>query len=338
MALWVARLARPLEMLLGAYFIWTALLKAQDIQLFTAQIYAYQVVHARGGLIAAALTTVTLEAFLGSALLLGARLRYLPHVLIQGMLVFFTGLIIYAWQVHNITDCGCFGSIKVTPQQGITKNLFTMLLAGLAWYGVSRPGAATESPMRRVADLRIVVPITTAIAVLLFAAGGLQSTTPAPKPETPVTVNDAPAPPAAAGPFAQFSFTSEMGETFNLAQGEYLVAMLSMTCEHCMATVPALNDLALGGDLPPLVALCFEPAEGDLDNFKLETGAAFPLHNLGDNFLTFSEFIGKEPPRLAYVRDGKAIQFWDGDPPTREVITTAIGEARSTHAAATATH
>lgn len=341
MALWIARLARPLEMLLGAYFIWTALLKAQDIQLFTAQIYAYQVIHARNGLIAAALITVTLEAFLGSAFLLGARLRYLPHLLVQGMLLVFTGLIIYAWQVHNITDCGCFGAIKVTPQQGITKNIFTMLLAGIAWYGVSRPAAQAQPPMRKVAGLRIVVPVTTAIAVCLFAASGLQRPKPASPPNpapAPATVahtsSPAPAPVVAAGPFAQFTFISEMGETINLAEGEYLVALLSMTCEHCMATVPALNGLAQGGDLPQLVALCFEPAEGDLENFKLETGAAFPMHSLGDNFLTFSEFIGKEPPRLAYVRDGHALTHWDGDPPAREVIAAAIQNVQSSPAPA----
>lgn len=335
MATWITRLARPLEMLLGAYFIWTALLKAQDIQLFAGQIYAYQVVHARAGLIAVALSTVTLEAFLGSALLLGARLRYIPHVLVQCMLLFFTGLIIYAWQVHNITDCGCFGSIKVTPQQGIAKNLLTMAVAALAWYGLTRPQATPEAPMRRVAGLRALVPLSTAVAVFLYAAAGLQDAKADAHPPAAPAVADGAAelPVAAPAPFARFTVTAETGETFALGQGEYLVAMLSMTCEHCMATVPALNDLAVGGALPPLVALCFEPEEGDLENFRLQTGAQFPMHSLGDNFLTFSEFIGKEPPRLSFVRDGRAVQSWDGEPPAYDALVAALAAARTTDSA-----
>jgi hypothetical protein len=41
------------------------------------------------------------------------------------------------------------------------------------------------------------------------------------------------------------------------------------------------------------------------------SGAAFPLHSIGDHFIRFARYIGQEPPRLHLVQDGHSVYFWD---------------------------
>lgn len=125
-------------------------------------------------------------------------------------------------------------------------------------------------------------------------------------------------------PFARYSVTTEAGESLALAQGEYLVAMLSMSCEHCMASVPQLNEYV--GLFPeiPVVALCWEPSEGSMAEFVSMSGPLFPMHSLGDNFIEFAELIGSAPPRLSFVRDGIAVQSWDDSMPDLETLLAAV--------------
>jgi hypothetical protein len=322
----VYRAARVAEIAVGLFFLFAAILKVQDIHLFVAQIYAYQVVQAPPLLALVALVTVGVETFLGVALVLGLRLWFLPHLAVQAMLVVFTGLIIYAWQVHGLTDCGCFGGVKVPPEQGIAKNLLTMLVAGAAWFGLARcqPDSIADAPAWT--PLRLGPGVLAGLLAVGFSVPGVYGNAePLPDPvPAPGGAADAGAPPAASGPFSRFTVTSDVGESFPLGRGTHLVAMLSMTCEHCMAIVPTLNDLAMRPELPPLVALGWEPNPGDFEQFRLLTGAQFPMHNLGSNFLVFAELIGSEPPRLALVRDGQLLQHWDGDPPDFETLLAAV--------------
>lgn len=322
----VYRAARLLEIAVGLFFLVAAVLKVNDIHLFVAQIYAYQVVQSPPTLAIVALATVGIETFLGAALVLGLRLWFLPHLAVQAMLVVFTGLIIYAWQVHGLTDCGCFGGVKVPPAQGIAKNILTMLVAGAAWFGLARFHPGGEAPPPAWTPLRMGPAALAGVLAVAFSMPGVYGD------DTPPVINAEPVAgedgtPAAAppsGPYSRYVVPNDFGETYALGRGLHLVVMLSMTCEHCMETVPALNDLVMNPELPPLVAICWEPAPGDLEQFRMLTGAQFPMYNLGSNFLPFAELIGSEPPRLALVKDGQAVQHWDGDPPPLETLIDAV--------------
>ena len=126
------------------------------------------------------------------------------------------------------------------------------------------------------------------------------------------------------GPFSRYTVLTDAGETLSLAQGEYLVAMLSMSCEHCMESVAQLNEYV--GLFPqiPVVALCWEPSEGAMAEFVSMSGPLFPMHSLGDNFIEFAELIGSAPPRLSFVRDGIAVQSWDDSMPDLETLLAAV--------------
>jgi hypothetical protein len=309
-------LARPLEFLLGVIFIVAAVLKALDPNLFAAQIYGYRVVQQPDMLALAALFTLGAETFLGVAMVLGLRLRMLVLTLVQLMLAFFIGVILYAWLVHDLKDCGCFGRVPMTPPQAIAKNVVMMIAAVIAWRGIRlrhlvSPGGALW---------RTLVSAVVAIALVLYAAPALYQDAPQAPAAPPATGPEAPeapeappvaAAPAAARPFAQYQVQTDTGETLDLGRGEYLVAILSTTCEHCMSMVPHLNDLSFYPELPPVVGLAYVPEEGSLEMFVAQTMPLFPLHSLGNNFIKFSEFIGNAPPRLTLVRDGAVVKHWD---------------------------
>ncbi len=162
--------------------------------------------------------------------------------------------------------------------------------------------------------------------VVLFDSGSkdLANSTPAPSNQTAPVESEA----SGQSPFSGYTVVTDSGESIALEHGDYLVAMLSMSCEHCMASVAQLNEYV--GLFPeiPVVALCWEPSEGAMSEFAAMSGPLFPMHSLGDNFLEFAELIGSAPPRLSYVRDGVAVRSWDDTMPNVESLIAAIQSFR----------
>jgi hypothetical protein len=148
--------------------------------------------------------------------------------------------------------------------------------------------------------------------VLALAAYDLMSSPP-PSPSGSASIAEDPD-----RPFAQFVFEAE-GAQFDLGKGEYLVPLLNASCEHCRASVPALNDLFLTDGLPEMVALMMGDAD-EIEDFRSVTSPLFALHRI--DTLTFMEFIGTSPPRLLHTRDGVSVKHWDwqDDVPTADIL------------------
>ena len=329
--------ARIVEVLLGALFLLAAVLKALDANLFVHQIFLYGVFEDQTLLGMVALVTLFVETVLGLAMVLGLRMRGLVPVAVLGLLVFFTGLIMYAWP----EDCGCFGKVKMGPEVSIAKNVAMMAAAAFILY------ALRGRDVRQI-PLRIGVSVVVGLLASAYAYPQVfqQSVrnspavaTPAP-PATPApAVENTPAPdvstpsavpaPAAPGPYAGYIVETEFGEQLDIGQGDYLVASLSMTCEHCMEAVPTLNELMLNPEMPRLVAFALEPEPGKMVEFQAMTGAQFPMLNFGSNFLEFSRFMAAAPPRLALVRNGHIGVVWDGEIPDAATIQAAVSAALS---------
>jgi len=198
----------------------------------------------------------------------------------------------------------------MSPRVSIAKNVFLLLCCGAAWWGFHhRDTENTEKGVRFVAAVvKMLACVAVAAAVDVYAYSNME------------IINDTPR------PFAQFAFETD-GVQWDLGHGEYFVPMLSMTCEHCMASVNAINDLALESDFPPIVALCYEENKGDLDAFRETTGAVFPLYSLGDRVRTFYE-MAPVPPRFYLIRDGAALQHWDEKPPEPAIVRGLLAQHR----------
>jgi hypothetical protein len=304
---------RILEFLLGAFFIVSATAKALDLPAFGVQVRAYGVLHDKDTILTVARLLTGVEATLGAALLSGVRLRGLTLGVTALMLVGFTGLIAYAWAFQGLKDCGCFGKyVQTGPGTSILKNLALLGMAAGAWWSLLRlrPGAEGEAAPAPPADAKpamasyITGGIGALIVIFAWMAGAPVKDLTIPPPLPPG--NDG-AGPGKTGPFARFTWEHE-GETINLGQGQWLVAMLSATCEHCQASVPILNEFSLTLE-PPRVAAIMMGTPEEMEEFRQLTQPLFPT--LAIDALGFLEMIGKHPPRFYLVNDGASARYLD---------------------------
>lgn len=289
-------------------FIAGAVLKALDINLFIVQISYYHVFQEQTLLAASALGTLFLETLLGIALLVGLRCRGLTTAAVLGLLVVFTALIAYAWRFYDLQDCGCFGPIEISPAISIAKNVVLALLAIAAWIGTRR------SPVRFGRSVPAV------LAVLCTVTAGLATAYAGSNIERLGNIER---------PLAEFAFEEE-GLFYDLAQGDYLVALLSMGCEHCQASVADLNNFVMATEEPAIVALCFEEGTDTIETFRAITQPLFPLHSMGDRIRKFYSLVGEGqvPPRFLAVRDGAIIKDWYETAPSVEDVLLALGEGQ----------
>ena len=320
--------ARGCELVIGLFFVVGAVPKALDINRFSVQMSAYHVITDKAYLPWFALATLFAEMSLGVALLLGLRLRGVTILCLQLMLAVFTGLIIYAWLVHGLEDCGCFPLLKMTPPVSIGKNVVLFALGCIVWQVLVRKSAAgavgTEmegviagkTPTRRGAAVRFVIAFVAAAAAVGYAAPRVEQIKTAPPADTAKGEK-------AAIDYSQFVFMTDMG-SYDLGKGVYLVPILSMTCDECKGHVPELNDLMSQPDLPPMVALCYEDKPGDLEDFRGQTQPLFPLHALGNQPLLYFNLRGEDPFRLTLVRDGHVVRHWDGKVPAAVEVAAAL--------------
>jgi len=373
----LVRAARAGEFLLGALFLSAAVLKLANVPLFASQILSYGVISSPQLVVFTAYLVLPLEVILGVAMLAALRVQGYVFLASIAMLVFFSGLVWYAWP----ENCGCFGPIKMGPEETLTKNVIMFALAALGWltlrkqpetepnfgslskwaitlalgglslyftydqlsnpdkyFGNEKPKSRATTPPVEPAKVDVPAPVAT--------------TTPTPTPEAtpPAQPPTTPPPPAATegeqfataptgtedypadapAIYAGYTVTAADGTALDLGVGTYFVAALSATCEHCMATVPAINDLTLRPDLPTVVAIMHEPEAGSVDDFVAQTAASFPMLSVGNDFLKFSSFIKTKPPRFTLVKDGRPVKSWEEYPPTAEEILAAMAPPAAT--------
>jgi|GEM_PF-504682 len=324
--------ARFLEIAIGVYFIAGALPKIFDVDKFTIQMAAYKVIESPAWLEPAVLFTVFLEICLGMFLILRVRLKGFTIITLQGLIVVFTALIVYAWRVHGLEDCGCFPVFKMSPPVSIAKNVFILAASVFIFWRLVLREYGAETGLRLFLTrllsqeiLRQAFTIRKVAAFLFSIVLGLASSVYACKTMDKEALINRTADDA--GVFRQFELFMNEGY-FNLGEGLYLVPIMSASCPECKAKVPELNNLFGNPDLPQMVALCYEEAPGELDEFRALTTPIFPVHSLGDRSLLYFSLIEKEPFRLVLVEDGKALASWDGFVPDAEVILNALQQPR----------
>ena len=293
-------LVRTGEILVGVVFVLAAFLKAMDMQSFAVQIRYYGVLPSLEMIRYAALGSVVAETVVGAALIAGIRFRGWLYAVALLMLVGFTGLVAYAAVFHDLKDCGCFGvAIPLGPRETIAKNIVMAGIVAVVWW-VAREKDFFES--LGVRPSREALRALSALACLVLVAATLYGADNAAffRPQQVDSQR----------PFAALTVSTTDGAEIRLGEGEYLVAMLSATCDECAAAVEHLNELVELKEGPPLVGLVLG-SESELENFRSITKPLFPL-GLVEPSLFFSLISPTAPPpRFYIIKDGKEVRHWD---------------------------
>ena len=232
-------------------------------------------------IIAAYLTRlfIALEFFLGLLLITPIYTKKTMAFTIFLLLAFSVHLS-YLWIIGSDKNCGCFGKmISMTPEESLLKNIFLIFLSSYLY------------KITKVEKKNITV-----VLFLFFGLTfGIYAALPLPNFE--------------GNQFAKFSHFEKKGR-LDLTQGECLVAVFNLDCEHCQETAGLLAKFTKDNDeLPPLYVLYYKEGSTTVEEFEEITQSSFPYAFIGVN--DFFDLIGNAPPRLYYLNDGEVVYRWD---------------------------
>lgn len=312
----------------GFFFIFGAVLKALDIEGFSAGIAAYRVVKQESLVRTLSYVMILLEAGLGVALLLFPK-RGIFSILTLLLLGFFSALILYSWMVHGLEDCGCLGSyIKMSPAASLVKNgvMAAMLSGSLIYWKKMASWNVGDSEVYQPRKAFFLVKGSAGVAATaLFIIPVFQDLSRAVS-EKQSTGAEAGQAVQQQGPFSRYRFETN-DAVYDLSKGVFFICMFSDSCEHCTESVNEVNALVEdgGSQMPPVLALCLGE-EDTLVSFRQKTSPLFPTFLIPP--LEFFERIGTAPPRFLVVQDGLEIVFWDEEVPSFEEIVVHLPESQ----------
>lgn len=256
---------------------------------------------------------------MGMSLIVSKRFRMISLKASLGILVFFTGIIIYGWLFKGLKDCGCFGSfIKMSPFTSIIKNLILIAMTIVAMIGAKRN--AIPEPVAMTYPSRFKTAFIAFCPLLLIGSLGWNYIGKPAKPLSPEITVQASAS-ADDRPFSEFKVQDDSQNMLDLGKDRYLVAFLSDSCNHCQETVSELNEFPKKIDGVPVIGLILGE-EDTLRQFREQFLPKFPTALMEP--LKFFEFIGDAPPRFYLVQDGKPIKHWDDQLPKIDELKTLI--------------
>ncbi len=294
--IWLAHLAR---IALGLVLLYAGLIKTADLSLFVDQIAAYEILPAWAP--AMSRFFVVVEFGLGLALLANWR----PRITIPatgGLMVFFIGVISWAWANGHTGPCGCFGSRgSKEPLGALLEDLLFVGLAVLAWWGLRRRRG--DRPWQFAA---LLIGLALGASLPIVAANlpldGL--------------VTDA----RPGKPFDQLVVEGFDGD---VQSGDYLFALIDPAAAASAAIVEPLNELVDADGLPEVVGLC-QGSNDDLVAFMFEHDPYFELAYAPRAALR--RFYRRLPVCLL-VREGMIRQAWFDGVPTADQLRT-VSESR----------
>jgi len=182
------------------------------------------------------------------------------------------------WSIGNTENCGCFGEmISMTPEESIFKNIALMLLA----FGVYIK-SSVDKHNPRLLLCTLLIP-----SMWLFL----------------------PMPDHASMSFSEYTHFEKAGRV-DLSQGERLVAVFNLDCEHCQEAAKELAALQRKNEsLPSIYVLFFSEGSTGPKDFDAMTNSDFPYQMIEVN--TFFDLIGDSPPRLYHLSNGTVVNIWD---------------------------
>jgi hypothetical protein len=231
----------------------------------------------------AAILVRVLIGFEFSLALLLLQPNYLKKFVLPLVFLFladFTAYLIYAgFILKDHQNCGCFGAVvEMSPVESIIKNIVLLLLTFILYRKTKEEGK------------KIILPL------ILFCVS------------FPIVFTLSPITGGKDFLFNKYTDFIEAGRV-DLAQGEKLVFIFSLDCDHCQQTARDVIELKKKFKLPDIYVLFFQENDVTVNDFKSKTGFSAPYKILpGEEFF---ELVGSTPPRCYHIKNGKISEFWD---------------------------
>lgn len=285
------------------------------------------------------------ELSLGLCLTLQLNLRRLIIPAAGALLLFFSIYLFISLLTTGIqANCGCFGQVlPMSTLSALLKNIVLLAVLAFSW--------------RKVADIPVSIPalaiplVICFFSVLLFfpARAYHQPETSAVIPEIirkdtviqiqlrPGQAYMEPSKPKLAAEARdtnhiptpreeKFTSVYHRFETYNDGlhspdEGNVLLALLSLDCDHCLHTATEIARLQQQQHFPRVLIL-FLGEQTEVPAFLSNSGIKGAYQCLGP--ADFFPLLQKNPPRVVLLRNGAVQQDWDGDSFSPEKLTSAL--------------
>ncbi len=279
------------RLLLGAFFVATAVLKLLSLDNFEIYIYSFNLF---GYTLCAVVARLVIAAELVLGLLLATRIFYKPAWwLTMAMMTGFTLLLVYAALFRSDANCHCMGDlVQMRPSVSIVKNLITILLLLLV-----RNEKELVFKRKRLVGIAILA-VSILVPFALFPTNAVYKLFSGGKDNINKEA------------FETFMQDSTI-RTLQIDNGRHLVGYLAAGCKYCKTGGAKLNSIVEKHHLNTgKVTFFIWGDEEAIQTYKAETGAdKFRYQPV--NPVMAVQLVGGEFPTFLMLQDGNIVDILD---------------------------
>lgn len=279
------------RLLLGIFFIATAVLKLISLDNFEIYIYSFNLF---GYSLCAVVARIVIAAELLLGLSLASCIFYKPAWwLTMAMMVGFTLFLVYAALFRDDANCHCMGDlVQIRPSVSIVKNIITILLLLLV-----RNGKEPVFKRKRLVGIAIIA-VSLTVPFALFPTNSVYKLF----SNRQDNINEK--------AFETFMQDSTI-RTLQIDCGRHIVGYLAAGCKYCKTGGAKLNSIVEKHHLDTsMVTFFIWGDEAAIQTYKAETGAdKFRYHTV--NPVTAIQIADGEFPTFLLLQDGNIIDILD---------------------------
>lgn len=280
-----------LRILIGAFFITTAILKLLSLDSFEIYIYSFNIFSFNLCAIIARLV-IAAELLVGAFLI--AKILYKPTWwLTLLMLVGFTFLLVYVAIFRQDSNCHCMGDlVELNPAYSIIKNLITIVLLFFI-----RKEEDYQFKGKKAVGIVLVV-LALGVPFILFPTDATYNLF----KKSDNNVNEK--------SFEQFMQDS-VAQSLNIQKGNYVLGYLASGCKYCKLSAKKINTMVENNQLDTnKVVFIIWGGDESIQKFKEETDAThFRYAKISP--IEAIQLVSGQFPTYVLVKDGKPVEAMD---------------------------
>lgn len=280
-----------LRILIGAFFITTAILKLLSLDSFEIYIYSFNIFSFNLCAIIARLV-IAAELLVGAFLI--AKILYKPTWwLTLLMLVGFSFFLVYVAIFRQDSNCHCMGDlVELNPVYSIIKNLITIVLLFFI-----RKEEDYQFKGKKAVGIVLTV-LALGVPFILFPTDAAYNLF----KKSDNNVNEK--------AFEQFMQDS-LAQSLNIQEGNYVLGYLASGCKYCKLSAKKINTMVENNQLDTnKVVFIIWGGDESIQKFKEETEAThFRYAKIGP--VEAIQLVSGQFPTYVLVKDGKPVEAMD---------------------------